>query len=140
MWKNIYGIFFVWQLKTKLKYMYFCCVIMHENIASISSMIVSICGIIAFFGRFNWTFISFLKVFIQTISEGNQTLILNDMYHFFSVLCSGTLPQKKKAVKNKSKITLYGIFKNSIFSIPIYVWFLSEKPWMLITFCFNNMC
>lgn len=49
-------------------------------------------------------------------------------------------PSKKKAAKNKSKITLYGIFKNSIFSIPIYVWFLSEKPWMLITFCFNNMC
>lgn len=66
--------FFVWQLKTKLKYMYFCCVIMHENIASLSSMIVSICGIIAFFGLFNWTFISFFlkclyKPFLKEIKH-----------------------------------------------------------------------
>lgn len=45
-----------------------------RNIASISSMIVSICGIIAFFGRFNWTFISFFlkclcKPFLKEIKH-----------------------------------------------------------------------
>lgn len=40
---------------------------------------------------------------MQTISEGNQTLILNDIYHFFSVLCSGTHPQKKKKQQKTNK-------------------------------------
>lgn len=64
--------------------------------------------------RFFWSvqldlYFIFFKVFIQTISEGNQTLILNDMYHFFSVLCSGTHPQKKKKQKQIKNNTLWHI-------------------------------
>lgn len=63
--------------------------------------------------RFFWSvqldlYFIFFKVFIQTISEGNQTLILNDMYSF-SHLMFRDPPSKKKKQKQIKNNTLWHI-------------------------------
>lgn len=104
MWKNNYGIFFVGQLKIKTEiHVFLLC-----NHARKHCFIILNDRKYMWDHRFFWSvqldlYFIFLKVFIQTISEGNQTLILNDIYLFFSVLCSGTLPQKKKSSKKQIK-------------------------------------